>query len=41
LFEQYDADGGREALVRVRAVLDRRKYIANLIEELEETEPRP
>ena len=40
LFQQYDADGGREALVRVRAVLDRRKYIANLIEELEETEPR-
>ena len=36
LFQQYDADGGREALVRVRAVLDRRKYIANLIEELEE-----
>jgi molecular chaperone HscB len=35
LFQQYDADGGREALVRVRAVLDRRKYIANLIEELE------
>jgi molecular chaperone HscB len=41
LFQQYDADGGREALVRLRAVLDRRKYIANLIAELEETEPRP
>jgi hypothetical protein len=35
LFQQYDADGGREALVRLRAVLDRRKYITNLIEELE------
>jgi molecular chaperone HscB len=36
LFKQYDAEGGRDELVKVRAVLDRRKYIANLIGELEE-----
>ena len=41
LFQQYDAEADRETLVKVRAVLDRRKYIANLIGELEETEPRP
>lgn len=36
LFQLYDAEGNRETLVNVRAVLDRRKYIANLIAELEE-----
>jgi molecular chaperone HscB len=41
LFQQYDVGGDRDTLVNVRAVLDRRKYIANLIEELEEGPPSP
>jgi molecular chaperone HscB len=35
LFRRFDAGGGKDALRQVRAVLDRRKFVANLIGELE------
>ncbi len=36
LFAGYDRDHDRDALIRVRHVLDRRSYISNLIDEMEE-----
>ncbi len=36
LFAEYDGGGGREALAKIRALLDRRSYIDSLIEEVEE-----
>jgi molecular chaperone HscB len=35
LFEQYDTAPSREALAPIRAVLNRRKYILNLVNEVE------
>ena len=37
LFGQYDAAGSREALAQIRTVLNRRKYIQNLVSEVERT----
>jgi molecular chaperone HscB len=36
LFSEYDGAGSREVLDKIRGLLDRRSYIANLIGELEE-----
>ena len=36
LFVEFDGGGGREALAKIRALLDRRSYIDSLIEEVEE-----
>ena len=35
LFERHDAGGGRETLTEIRAVLNRRRYIRNLVNEVE------
>lgn len=35
LFAEWDADGKREALAEVRATLNRRKYIENLVREVD------
>jgi molecular chaperone HscB len=37
LFEQYDAARSRDALAEVRNVLNRRKYIQNLVSDVERT----
>jgi molecular chaperone HscB len=37
LFERYDASGSRETLAEIRNVLNRRKYIQNLVSEVEKT----
>lgn len=34
LFEQYDRNGARETLSRIRGALNRRKYIQNLVDEV-------
>jgi polyphosphate kinase 2 (PPK2 family) len=34
LFEQHDASGSRETLAQIRGVLNRRKYIQNLLGEV-------
>jgi molecular chaperone HscB len=36
LFAEYDGGGGREALAKIRGVLDRRSFAANLIDEIEQ-----
>jgi molecular chaperone HscB len=36
LFTYYDRDGQRDVLGKIRGLLDRRSYISNLIEDLEE-----
>jgi molecular chaperone HscB len=35
LFQEYDATGNREVLARIRRVLNRRRYIQNLLREVE------
>lgn len=35
LFEKHDAGGGRETLAEIRSVLNRRRYIRNLVNEVE------
>ena len=37
LFEQYDASQSREALAHIRNALNRRKYIQNLVSEVQKT----
>ncbi len=37
LFEQYDASQSRDVLAEIRNVLNRRKYIQNLVSEVEKT----
>jgi molecular chaperone HscB len=37
LFRQWDESGGREKLGEVRALLDRRRYVLNLVRQTEET----
>jgi hypothetical protein len=34
-FEQYDASHNREVLTRIRQILNRRRYISNLVNEVE------
>jgi molecular chaperone HscB len=34
-FERYDTGGGRETLAGIRALLNRRRYITNLVDEVE------
>ena len=36
LFAEYDRSGGRGTLARIRGALDRRSFISNLIEEIEQ-----
>ncbi len=35
LFEQYDGSGDREVLAQIRGILNRRRYIENLVKEVE------
>jgi len=37
LFSKYDASGSRDVLAEIRNVLNRRKYIQNLVSEVEKT----
>jgi molecular chaperone HscB len=37
LFEQYDSSQSREVLTHIRNVLNRRKYISNLVSEVQKT----
>ncbi len=37
LFENYDQASNREALGEIRGVLNRRKYILNLVDEVHKT----
>jgi molecular chaperone HscB len=37
LFEEYDATHSRDVLGRIRGVLNRRKYVQNLVSEVEKT----
>lgn len=36
LFSEFDREGNRDILLKIRGALDRRRYISNLIEEIEQ-----
>ncbi len=42
LFENYDASQSRDVLIQIRNVLNRRKYVQNLVSEVQRTlSPNP